>query len=347
MLTRARGTSVFIAAAVASALGLVSGCSSSGGDSAAPATPSPTATHKAVGVHVANPRPADAMCGWLAKPPQRYQHVMWIWFENHSYNKIVGSSDAPYLNDTVATKCAVATNYHNASHPSLPNYLAATSGLTNGVSSDCSPSSCSSTSPSIFKQLEDAGLSWKGYAESMPRNCAIFDKQPYAARHNPPVYYNDIKQTCGANDVPLGEPSGGTFDNDLTNDALPSFAFITPNLCSDMHSCPVHNGDDWLKTWLPKIVASPAYSAGNTAVFVTFDEGGGGSHGEDCASTSNTDESCHIATFVLGPAVPPGAQVGTWFSHYSLLRATEAMLGLKTYLGNAATAPGMRADFHL
>lgn len=287
------------------------------------------------------------MCGWLPAPPLRYQHVIWIWFENHSYGKIVGSPSAPYMNNTLGTKCGLATNFHNVSHPSLPNYLAGTSGRTDGVDRDCSPAACSSTSRSVFRQLEQAGMTWKGYAESMPKNCASYGAAPYAARHNPAVYYLDIKSTCPTNDVPLGPLSGGNFSRDLAQDTLPSLSFVTPDLCSDMHDCSVTTGDTWLKGWLTKIVNSPAYNAGTTAVFATFDEGGGGSHGEDCASPSNHDESCHIATYVLGPAVKPGARVGTRFTHYSMLRTTEAMLGLRNFLGNAATANSMRKPFRL
>jgi phospholipase C len=291
-------------------------------------------------------RPSNKLCGWSA-PPSRYQHVIWIWFENHSYGKIVGSSSAPYMNNTLGTQCGLATNFHNISHPSLPNYLGATSGLTNGLDRDCAPSSCSSSSRSIFKQLEQAGLTWKGYAESMTHNCAIYDTSPYAVRHNPPPYYTDVKATCPTKDVPLGAAADGNFARDLANDTLPSFAFVAPNLCNDMHDCSVSTGDAWLKTWLTKVVNAPAYNAGNTAVFVTFDEGGGGTHGEDCASPSNNDETCHVATYVLGPAVPAGARVSTRFTHYSMLRSTESMLGLTTFLGNAATATGMRQSFHL
>jgi phospholipase C len=128
---------------------------------------------------------------------------------------------------------------------------------------------------------------------------------------------------------------------------LPNFSFITPNLCNDMHDCSVSTGDSWLKTWLTRIVNSPAYDSGKTAIFVTFDEGGGGHHGEDCASPTNNDNSCLIPTYVLGPAVPAGAQVTTRVTHYSMLRTTEALLGLKTFLGDAATATGMRQPFHL
>jgi hypothetical protein len=307
-----------------------------------------TASASVNGTAVGVRRPAGQMCGWTPVPPVRYQHVIWIWFENKSAGSVVGSPNAPYFN-TVAAKCGLATNFHNISHPSLPNYLGATSGETNGVSTDCSPSSCSSTSRSLFRQLEQAGKTWKGYAESMQHNCLTYGASPYAPRHNPAVYYLDVKTTCKTQDVPMGDVSGGNFESDLANDRLPNFSFITPNLCSDMHDCPVSTGDAWLKNWLTKIVNSPAYNSGTTAVFVTFDEGTGGAstHGEDCASPSNNDPSCVIATYVLGPSVKPGARVSARLTHYSMLRATESMPGLQTFLGNAATSPGMRKAFRI
>ena len=57
-----------------------------------------------------------------------YKHIIWVMMENHSYNTIIGSSQAPYIN-SLASECGLATNYHNISHPSLPNYMAATAGL--------------------------------------------------------------------------------------------------------------------------------------------------------------------------------------------------------------------------
>ena len=89
-------------------------------------------------------------CGRVAVPPT-YQHVIWIWMENHSYGDIIGNtSQAPYIN-SLAADCGLATNYHNITHPSLPNYLAATSGLARAslpVLSylDCNPSAVCDTS---------------------------------------------------------------------------------------------------------------------------------------------------------------------------------------------------------
>ena len=67
-----------------------------------------------------------SLCGAMdSAHPATVQHVMFIVFENRSYGAIVGSSSAPYINQTLIRGCGLATNYHNYSHPSTPNrYLA-------------------------------------------------------------------------------------------------------------------------------------------------------------------------------------------------------------------------------
>ncbi|MDX6287805.1 MAG: phosphatidylinositol-3-phosphatase [Frankiales bacterium] len=282
------------------------------------------------------------MCG-LSSPPATYQHVIWIWFENHSYGSIVGSPQAPYIN-SLGTKCVLFTNFYTETHPSLPDYIAATSGSTQGLARDCAPNGCPITAPSLFHEVEVAGKTWKGYAESMPRNCAPYDTKPYAVRHNPPPYYSDIKATCPTRDVPLGTPTSGALATDLANSTLPSFAFIAPNLCSDMHDCSVATGDAWLKSWLNAIVASQTYRNGKTAVFVTWDEGTGGTHGQDCFTTQ--DESCHVATYLVASAAPRGLHYAGRLSHYSMLYATENMLGLP-HLRPATAGPDLRKGARL
>ena len=81
------------------------------------------------------------------------------------------------------------------------------------------------------------------------------------------------------------------------------------------------------------------------AIFITFDEGAGGGIGEDCAA-NHDDESCHVPTIVVSPSTPPGTVSYRLFTHYSLLRTTEQMLGVRR-LGLARRARGMRAPFHL
>jgi hypothetical protein len=268
-------------------------------------------------------RPASAgpACGTLAKPPARYDHVVWVVMENHAYSQIVGSRKAPYLN-RLASRCGVATGFSAETHPSLPNYIAMTSGATQGVGDDDGPGSHALDVPSIFSQLGPRG--WRSLQESMPSRCARDDDGDYAVRHNPAVYYTGLRGACHRNDVPLG----------ARPDLRARFTFVVPNLCHDMHDCSVSAGDAWLKGFLPKVFSTPHYRAGRTAVFLTWDE--------DDDSSAN-----HIATFVLARSVERGTESGAPFDHYAMLRTTEELLGLKTFLGDAASAGSMRRAFNL
>ena len=289
----------------------------------------------------AAPRPAKGAsgpCGTASVSSVHYTHVVWIWMENRSYGDIIGSSQAPYIN-ALANECGLATNYHNISHPSLPNYIAATSGLSlSGVKkfkSDCRPSKrCSTSAPSIFGQTS----SWKAYEESMTSNCERNNDGEYAVRHNPPPYYTSLSN-CATNDVPYTQLS-----TDLSAGTLPAFSFVTPNLIDDMHDGTVAQGDSWLTNNVPAILNSTLYQSGNVALFITWDEGEGGSS-NDCA-TNVTDVGCHVATLVISPSTLPGTQSSTLFNHYSMLASTEQLLGLPP-LGQAAGANSMIAGFNL
>jgi hypothetical protein len=280
---------------------------------------------------------ASRPCGTLATPPT-YTHVIWVWMENHSYNTIIGSSQAPYINK-LAAKCGLATNYHNISHPSLPNYVGATSGL--GYSAlqkfkpDCNPSAgCSTAAASIFGQ----GETWKAYEESMPSNCDPVNSGEYAVRHNPPPYFSTLAG-CSTFDVPYSQLGA-----DLAAGTLPAFSFVTPNVIDDMHDGTIADGDHWLAANLPTILNSAEYRDGSTAVFLTWDEGEGGT-AQNCA-TNTTDVGCHVATIVISPSTKPGARSGRLFNHYSLLGTAEQLLGLPK-LGLASSFPTLTSAFHL
>jgi hypothetical protein len=260
---------------------------------------------------------AAAPCA-MTGAPASYDHVVWVVFENRADSQIIGSSSAPYFN-ALASKCGLATNFYAETHPSLPNYIAMTSGSTQGITDDADPASHQLNVPSIFSQLEPSG--WRSLQESMPSNCSRTSSGNYAPKHNPAAYFTNI--SCGANDVPLSS----------VPDVSARFTFVTPNLCHDMHDCSVSTGDAWLAGFLPKVLDSNEYRAGKTAVFVTFDE--------DDRSASN-----QITTIVIGPSVPTGARSGMRFDHYAMLRTTEELLGLG-YVGAAASAPSMRAAFGL
>src|SRR5437764_10855042 len=275
------------------------------------------------------PPPPAGDCGTKTAPPVTYAHVVWIWMENHSYSQIIGSSSAPYIN-SLANGCGLATNYRAVTHPSLPNYIAATSGNTWGIADDNPPSSHPLAVNSIFQQAGSAG----SYEEAMPTNCDLGDSGTYAVKHNPEAYYTNIRPACGTDNVPMGTTSSGAFTSALSAGTLPKFSFVTPDLCNDMHDCSVQTGDAWLQSWVPQIVASPSYQAGNTVLFITWDE--------DDSGSGN-----HVATIVVSPYTTRGIQSGTAFTHYSLLRTTEELLGITTFLGNASSAASMRSDFGL
>jgi hypothetical protein len=280
---------------------------------------------------------ASHPCGTLATPPV-YTHVIWVWMENHSYNTIIGSSQAPFIN-SLAAECGLATNYHNISHPSLPNYVGGTSGLgfaaLQKFEADCSPSQgCSTSAASIFGQ----GETWRAYEESMPSNCDLVNSGEYAVRHNPPPYYTTLTG-CSQFDVPYSQLA-----TDLANNNLPAFSFITPNLIDDMHDGTIADGDQWLAANLPTIFNSPEYKDGSTAVFLTWDEGEGGTS-VNCA-TNTTDVGCHVATIVISPSTVPGTTSATLFNHYSLLGTAEQLLGLPK-LGLASSFPTLTSAFNL
>ena len=100
-----------------------------------------------------------------------------------------------------------------------------------------------------------------------------------------------------------------------------------------MHTCSVATGDAWLERFMPTIFASAQYRAGRTAVFLTWDE--------------TDDSENRIATLVMAPSVPGGTINRSRFNHYSLLRTTQELLGLRPFLGRAATARSMRDAFGL
>ena len=295
----------------------------------------------AAGSALTSPAPsaqkASGPCGTVTTAPT-YTHVIWVMMENHSYNTIIGSSQAPYIN-SLAAECGLATNYHNISHPSLPNYMAATAGLSYSqiarFVSDCNPTgSCTTKAPSIFSQ----GETWKSYEESMPSNCFKTNSGEYAVRHNPPPYFTTLKG-CATNDVPYTQLA-----TDLASNTLPTFSFITPNLIDDMHDGTVAQGDTWLSANLPAIFSSAAYQSGSTAVFVTWDEGEGGT--SNTCATNKTDVGCHVATLVISPSTKAGTKSATLFNHWGLLGTAEQLLGLPK-LGKASTATTLTSAFNL
>jgi phospholipase C len=264
-------------------------------------------------------------------PEPSYTHVLWVVMENEPYSAVVGSSAAPFTT-ALARGCGVADHFVAVTHPSLPNYLALTAGTTFGIADDAYPSSHRLTAPSIFSQLDARHLSWASYEESMTVPCEQVSAGRYAVKHNPAAYFVPLRAVCRRNDVPLGSLTSGTFARQLRSGTLPRLTLVIPNVCDDGHSCPLAVADAWLRRLLTTVAASRAYAEGNLVAFVTWDEGFG------------FDQE--VPLVVMAPSVPRHTVATGAFSHYSLLRTTEQLLGLPP-LALAGRAASMVRAFHL
>lgn len=288
---------------------------------------------------------SEQLCGGrTGRAPATYRHVVVIMDENKSYGDIIGRASAPYLNQ-LAAACGLATNYRGVTHPSHPNYMAVTGGIRTPLGYI--------DAGNIFRQVHRRGGSWRVYEEAMPHNCDRRSSGAYKAGHNPGIAYASIRVGCRSWDV--GWPR---FQRDAAAHHLPTYAFITPDQCHNMHaSCTrgtnaIRAGDRWLSKVIPQIVATPGYRRGRTVIFITWDEGSNGQRaeqrGENCLAPRNLDDgSCHVPTFILSKYIAPATRSGLLFSHYSLLQTTERLLGLERFLGHAAdpSTIGMRAAF--
>jgi hypothetical protein len=262
--------------------------------------------------------------------PAHYDHVIWIVMENKAAASVRGSA-APAAT-SLAARCGATADYHAVTHPSLPNYIALTSGSTHGITDDTDPSKHRLGGASIFSLVAASHRRWATYAESMPTACARASSGRYAVRHNPATYYTSLAKTCATSDLPMGKPSSGRLATALRTGTLPAFTLMVPDLCNDTHDCSVATGDRWLGRWLTTITSSRTYAAGRTAVFITWDE------------DDNTRVN-RVLLIVIAPSVRPGTVIRGRITHLSLLRTTEDLLGLPTTL--AHTSVSLRRPGHL
>jgi acid phosphatase len=256
------------------------------------------------------------------------KHVFVVMMENISYNEVWSNSTTPYLT-SLGNAFARATNYTAISHPSLPNYLDIYGGSNYGITTDCSPSSsCHVNATNLADNLNANGLTWKGYMESMPSACGITTSGNYAPKHDPFVYFDDIRNNtarCDAGVVPYTALAA-----DLKSAATtPNYAFITPNLCNDMHSCSISTGDTWLKNNLPAILNSPACTVDKCLLILTWDE--------DDSSQGN-----RVLTIFAGSGAMTGGVVSSVaYTHFSLLKTVETIFSLPTQTSQDAAASPM------
>jgi hypothetical protein len=240
----------------------------------------------------------------------RPDHVVVVMMENKNRTSVIGSSAAPYLND-LAKRGANMSRSYGVTHPSQGNYVALFSGDQHGVTDDACPQNLGPKA-NLGRQLQDAGLTFAGYAESLPSTgwtgCA---SGKYKRKHNAWVDFSNL----GAG---LNRPFSA-FPSDYGR--LPTVSFVTPNMCNDMHDCSVRTGDAWLKAKFDRYARWAMTH--NSLLVVTFDENAGGTVNQ-------------IPTLLVGQHVRPGLYP-EWMNHYTLLRTLEDAYGLAP-LGRARDA---------
>ena len=257
--------------------------------------------------------------GAAQRPAPAFTRVVVIVFENKAPQAVLGSREAPTFN-RLASRYAVLSRYSSITPPSLPNYLALVSGSTHGIRSDCTR--CLVSGPSLADTLERAGKTWKTYAEGLPRpgytGCCV---GRYAKKHVPFLYFRRVvtRPSRLRRVVPLSRLS-----RDLAAGRLPDFSLVVPDLCHDMHDCPVRTGDAWLGRFLPPLLRGRQLA--NAAVFVVFDEPPAGA-------------GALVPALVVGPVVRPGSVLAGRTSHYGLLRTIEDAWRLPRLGRSAGAAP--------
>jgi phospholipase C len=281
---------------------------------------------------------SSALAGSSDRAPfPHMNHVFVIMMENTSYSDLLSPSNPnTTFIQSLATTYGLETDYYGVTHTSLPNYVAISSGSTWGSNNDDEAQANDGyfNHLSLFDQLDQAGVSWKAYMESMPAvgytgnygdctsgpDCTSSDTGTalYVRKHNPPMQYPNVfnNSQLADNVVPLTE-----LTSDLNSRNVPQFVWISPNVCNDMHggapACPYPNspsdpaqatlyqdGNTFLKTWVTAIMNSRAWTD-NSAIFITWDEGGY----EDSSPYAPEDDSgcCDSPVLAATPATTEGS----------------------------------------
>lgn len=228
----------------------------------------------------------------------KLDRVFIIMLENHSQQSVIGDPAAPYITQLASTY-AQATQYYGVTHPSQPNYIAATSGSNWYVNNDVPTNVYNHTN--IVDELSANGIKWAAYMQAMPSvgyTGAFWPSSSnplYASKHNPFVLYSDVL----ASPAELSQIKPYTaLAGDLSRRNAPRYVWITPDQCDDMHGgiytavpgfadtpCPYSNtagdtydqqlkanADSFVSQTVTTIMSSKAWTR-HSAIFIVGDEG--------------------------------------------------------------------------
>src|ERR1700753_3952649 len=218
-------------------------------------------------------------------------HVFLIYMENKGVGDIVGSPNAPYINSLINTE-DYDSNYFALGHPSDPNYIRPVGGSDFGL--DYNPAGNVIDANSLMQEMDDAHISWAGYAQSMPFPGDLVSSGNYAVDELPFAQFNYVFDNTPAylqeHLLPLTQVS-----NDLQNpSSFPEFTWIAADEDHNMegpidslqgigqflysqftdHQYNVEAGDQFLQQEVSAIENSPTWNADGErdAIIITFDE---------------------------------------------------------------------------
>jgi hypothetical protein len=162
-------------------------------------------------------------------------------------------------------------------------------------------------------------MSYQEGINSTTGACPIATSGFYHAKHNPFVFYKDVSGNPPSKTNAYCDSHHKDYSAlaaDLTNNAVSSYVFITPNQCHDMHGqsgCPdsntIRSGDNWLKANLPGMISYANAHAG--VIFITWDEPAG---------------STKMPFIAVGPQVKVGYTGSVSYNHSSMVKSVEKIL---------------------
>ncbi len=319
---------------------------------------------------------ADTL-SWPSQLPV-YDHIVIVIEENKDFEQIFGGKfEAPYIN-RLAVEGASFARMFGEEHNSQGNYFWLFSGSNQNVGFfDRVPSAANHPNypfrtSNLGEQLIKKGLSFKGYSESLPAIGSEVDFDPpncsgvgcvYGRKHVPWISFANVPNGTTA------ETSSNLRFADFPSDyaALPTVAFVIPNLNHDMHNgSPADSipaGDTWLRQNLDGYYQWA--KTHNSLLIVTFDENDDKDkyHGLTNPSVSPgsayppadehhqhlLDLQNRIVTIFAGAHVKPGLEPdahaeGKGLTHVNILRAIEAMYGLPKSGAQQPNAAGAGID---
>lgn len=289
---------------------------------------------------------AAPTCGARKGQQAKVRHVVWIWMGTQGYRHVIGKLQVtPYTNQ-LAQACGLATRYTAITHPAIANDVGALAGNTYGLVHNSCDTACTTTAPSLLSQVR----SWRAFIGGMPGACRKLEapRTAYSRLSNPPTYVTP--PGCEKFDLPMGSPTQGPLRKMIAHNALPAFTLIVPDGCHnsgfDKHctgkktrSAFLARADLWLRRWINVLTKSPAYTSGSTVVFVTWNQGAPAKPLRIGCTARPAGGTCQVPLIVVSPYTKPGTATPARLSHYSLLGATERLLGLPR-LGQAAGPSG-------